>query len=86
VHECRQHHLHGIPCSEHDAVQKLLLALQPLIIAAATSVGMSTMPAGAFSCITPTRRRSIGRSLEEALAWCLVWLMAPEIGIGQLVM
>jgi phage terminase large subunit-like protein len=24
-----------------------------------------------------------GRTLEEALAWCLVWLMAPEIGIGQ---
>jgi hypothetical protein len=23
------------------------------------------------------------RTLEEALAWCLVWLMAPEIGIGQ---
>ena len=23
-----------------------------------------------------------GQTLEEALAWCLVWLMAPEIGIG----
>ena len=23
-----------------------------------------------------------GRTFEEALAWCLVWLMAPEIGIG----
>ena len=23
-----------------------------------------------------------GRTLEEALAWCLVWLMAPEIGVG----
>jgi hypothetical protein len=23
-----------------------------------------------------------GCTLEEALAWCLVWLMAPEIGIG----
>jgi hypothetical protein len=22
------------------------------------------------------------RTLEEALAWCLVWLMAPELGIG----
>jgi hypothetical protein len=21
-------------------------------------------------------------SWEEALAWCLVWLMAPEIGVG----
>jgi hypothetical protein len=24
-----------------------------------------------------------GRTLEEALAWCLVWLMAPEIGVDQ---
>ncbi len=24
-----------------------------------------------------------GRTLGEALAWTLVWLMAPEIGIGQ---
>ncbi len=23
-----------------------------------------------------------GRTLEEAIAWCLVWLMAPELGIG----
>ena len=23
-----------------------------------------------------------GKTLEEALAWCLVGLMAPEIGIG----
>jgi hypothetical protein len=24
-----------------------------------------------------------GRERKEALAWCLVWLMFPEIGIGQ---
>jgi hypothetical protein len=23
-----------------------------------------------------------GRTLEEALAWCLVWLMASELGVG----
>jgi hypothetical protein len=23
-----------------------------------------------------------GRTLEETLAWCLVWLMAPDIGVG----
>ena len=23
-----------------------------------------------------------GKTLEEALPWCLVWLMAPELGIG----
>jgi hypothetical protein len=25
-----------------------------------------------------------GRTFEEALAWCLVWLMTPEIGSGPL--
>jgi hypothetical protein len=24
-------------------------------------------------------------TLEEALAWCLVWLMVPELGIGPFV-
>jgi hypothetical protein len=24
------------------------------------------------------------RTLEEALAWCLVWLMAPELGVVPL--
>jgi hypothetical protein len=24
-----------------------------------------------------------GRTFDETPAWCLVWLMAPEIGIGQ---
>lgn len=31
----------------------------------------------------PEEQTFYGRTLEEALAWCLVWLMAPEIGIGQ---
>lgn len=26
-----------------------------------------------------------GRTLEEGLAWCLVWLMFPELGIGPFV-
>lgn len=30
----------------------------------------------------PEAQTFYGRSLEEALAWCLVWLMAPELGIG----
>jgi hypothetical protein len=30
----------------------------------------------------PERHEFYGRTLEEALAWCLVWLMAPEIGVG----
>lgn len=31
----------------------------------------------------PEAQNFYGRTLEEALAWCLVWLMTPEIGIGQ---
>jgi hypothetical protein len=33
--------------------------------------------------LQPTNERTFhGRTLEEALAWCLVWLMAPELEIG----
>ena len=32
---------------------------------------------------SPDEETFHGRTLEEALAWCLVWLMGPEIGIGQ---
>jgi hypothetical protein len=32
---------------------------------------------------SPDQETLDGCTLEEALAWCLVWLMAPEIGIGQ---
>lgn len=32
---------------------------------------------------SPDQETFYGRTLEEALAWTLVWLMAPEIGIGQ---
>jgi hypothetical protein len=31
---------------------------------------------------SPEEQTFYGRTLEEALAWCLVWLMAPEIGVG----
>jgi hypothetical protein len=31
---------------------------------------------------SPERQDFYGKTLEEALAWCLVWLMAPEIGVG----
>jgi len=31
---------------------------------------------------SPERQEFYGRTLEEALAWCLVWLMAPELGVG----
>ena len=32
--------------------------------------------------LSPERERFHGRTLEEALAWCLVWLMAEEFGSG----
>ena len=31
----------------------------------------------------PEEQRFHGRTLHAALAWCLVWLMMPEIGVGQ---
>lgn len=33
----------------------------------------------------PEPQTFYGRTLEEALAWCLVWLMAPEIGVGPFI-
>jgi hypothetical protein len=31
---------------------------------------------------SPEEHEFYGKTLEEALAWCLVWLMAPELGGG----
>jgi hypothetical protein len=31
---------------------------------------------------SPNEQDFYGKTLEEALAWCLVWLMALELGIG----
>ena len=31
---------------------------------------------------SPEEQTFYGKTLEESLAWCLVWLMAPEIGVG----
>ncbi len=31
---------------------------------------------------SPEEQDFSGKTLEEALAWCLVWLMAPELGVG----
>jgi hypothetical protein len=31
---------------------------------------------------SPEEQNFSGKTLEEALAWRLVWLMAPEFGIG----
>ena len=31
---------------------------------------------------SPERHDLYGKTLEESLAWCLVWLMAPKLGIG----
>jgi hypothetical protein len=32
--------------------------------------------------LSPEEQTFYGKTLEEALAWCLVWLVAPEIGVG----
>jgi hypothetical protein len=31
---------------------------------------------------SPKEQDVSGKTLEEALAWCLVWLKAPELGVG----
>jgi hypothetical protein len=31
---------------------------------------------------SPEEHDFYGKTLEEGLAWCLVWLMAPELGVG----
>ena len=31
---------------------------------------------------SPEEQDFSGKTLEEARAWCLVWLMAPELGVG----
>ena len=31
---------------------------------------------------SPEKQDFYGKTLEEALAWWLVWLMAPELGVG----
>jgi hypothetical protein len=35
--------------------------------------------------LSPEEQTFDGMTLEEALAWCLVWLMAPQLGIGPFV-
>jgi hypothetical protein len=35
------------------------------------------------SLLFPEAQTFYGRTLSEGLAWCSVWLMAPELGIGQ---
>jgi hypothetical protein len=30
----------------------------------------------------PEEQDFFGTTLEEVLAWCLVWVIAPELGIG----
>jgi hypothetical protein len=32
--------------------------------------------------MSPEEHEFYGKTLEESLAWCLVWLMAPELGVG----
>jgi hypothetical protein len=35
---------------------------------------------------SPEAQGLSGKTLEEALAWCPVWLMAPEIGVGPVLL
>jgi hypothetical protein len=31
---------------------------------------------------SPEEQDFYGKTLEEALTWCLVWLVAPQLGVG----
>jgi hypothetical protein len=31
--------------------------------------------------MSPERHEFSGMALEDTLAWCLVWLMAPKLGV-----
>jgi hypothetical protein len=40
---------------------------------------------GIVTLMSPEEQTFYGKTLAEALAWCLVWLMAPELGIGPFI-
>jgi hypothetical protein len=62
-------------------------ALQDALIAAIATRGGSCWwdvdHAGwVVTLSSPEEQTFYGRTLEEGLPWCLVWLMAPDIGDG----
>jgi hypothetical protein len=44
--------------------------------------GQAVARAGWGTLHSPEVQAFYGKTLEEALAWCLVWLKVPEIGVG----
>jgi hypothetical protein len=61
----------------------LLDALRTAIASRGSSCSWDVDHAGWVVTLSSSEERTFyGRTLEEALAWCLVWLMAPEIGVG----
>jgi hypothetical protein len=68
------------PTLEGRAVQD---ALRPAIATRRGSCDWTVDHAGwVVTLYSPDEQEFYGRTLEEALAWCLVWLMASELGIG----
>jgi len=41
-------------------------------------------PGWVVMLLSPEKHDFYGKTLEEAFAWCLVWLMAPEHGAGAI--
>jgi hypothetical protein len=61
----------------------LLDALRTAIASRGSSCSWDVDHAGWVVTLSSSEERTFyGRTLEEALAWCLVWLMAPEIRVG----
>jgi hypothetical protein len=57
------------------------VALLPLAALARTCAWTVDHAGWVVTLHSPDAQTFPGKSLTETLAWCLVWLMAPEIGI-----
>ena len=68
------------PMLEGRALQD---ALRAAIATRGSSCSWTVDHAGwVVTLYSPDEQDFCGKTLEEALAWCPVWLMAPELGIG----
>jgi hypothetical protein len=57
-------------------------ALRPAIATRRGSCSWDVDHAGwVVTLHSPDEQHFYGKTFEEALAWCLGWLMAPEIGV-----
>lgn len=75
-------HKQGVPPAP-IACSRSNVKLHDATVAGSCRVELAASIAQLGRSSPPPEQTFHGRTLEEALAWCLVWLMAPEIGIRQ---